>query len=138
MPPKGYKRGYTKDQDGNWIDPRTVGKEPVDTYETIENIDIPAPKVKDKSKAAPKVKQALVEVVKSKTPIDRMRNISPEEDNKYTKIIISWRDSHGKSKQTSYTMSGLSLQESISEEFTGASKKTHMSLSIDGTVLEKG
>lgn len=60
-----------------------------------------------------------------------------QEDKQYAQIVISWTDDRGRPRTTRYTMFDLNVAENISEEFTGAKKKTRISLNIDGTVLEK-
>jgi len=123
MPPKGYKKGYIKDPEtGKWIDPREK--------ESSHGVVL----IKSKGK----VDRATANKVKKKQKDDlgpTTKNI--KDTSEYPTVIISWKDNRGRARTTQYVMSDLSINEAISEIFSGAKKETRIHMSLDGTVLEK-
>lgn len=126
MPPKGYKKGYVKHPEtGEYTDPRVLQNEREEKLKTLEP-------------ATPKVRVVKKEPVKKKAKDDlgpETKNVRDATD--YATVIITWKDSRGRQRNTQYVMVELNINESVHEEFSGAKKKTHLHLSLDGTVLEK-
>lgn len=65
------------------------------------------------------------------------KTASVKDDSQSARVIVCWKDSKGRDRTTEYTMADLSVSESISEEFTGAKKKTHIHVTLEGHVLGK-
>ena len=82
-----------------------------------------------------KAKPTAIEIVKEKFQAPALKTVKDDKD--YAKILVSYRDKKGHLVSVSYTMAELRMNENIEYEFKGATRITHLSISIDGTVLEK-
>ena len=82
-----------------------------------------------------KEKPSMIEVVKEKPQAPALKTV--KDDREYAKVLISFRDKKGHPVSVSYTMAELRMSENIEYQFKGASRITHISINIDGTVIEK-
>ena len=123
MPPRGWKK-----KDSPVEEKKSLPEEKVEK-------PIIRPKLKE-STVQPKTEEPKISIVRKRTklppPIQSIQN-----DRQYAQIVISWTDDKGRLRTTRYTMADLNVNESVNEEFTGSKKKTRISLSIEGNVLEK-
>ena len=114
MPPKGYKKGFVKNEAGEWVDPRTTQKKA-------------APK-----KAPPKPADDLTPPTK-KTPV--------QAEKEYAKVLVVWKDTRirkgSKMRTTEYIMHDLHIDEGVSREFNGAVPTERIVLTLTGSVREK-
>jgi len=101
----------------------------IETVKVIDGIEVTGCK---------KVKPEPVKVEPKKKDDVKPLAVKPKDEQKHVKVIVTWRDQRNRERQTCYVMADdLSIQENTSEEFVGAKKKTRISLTIDGSVLEK-